>query len=247
MADSDGKAASPSQVTLCYPKAAWIGGLAALAFIAPVAAGAIIGAVFLIVAGYALPFIMILALLGAFMTGLCLYVGRDAFAKMRWRIDIGPQTVNLRLPANRSISHKLHSVSQGFARTEIDAIEHRLEGYSSFGLANLQRCYAIRLVDGQRIILGEARALDTALAQTFVADAADRLAQELAIGVEEKPIVGGNGGILGVWFVRPPDWDVAPLDEAAANRLLRRVALTGQLAVYGPLAALLLAAAAAFF
>lgn len=241
----DGSATTTDSITLRYPVTAWIGGLLILAIMTMVDAGIIVAGLFLIVGGHDPALLIILAVLAAFITGLCLYVGRDVFAKMSWRIDIGPQLICLRLPGCRSISHKLGPIEYCIKRSEISAIEHRLEGYSSFGLANLQCCYWIKLTAGQRIVLGETRALNTSLAQTFVADAAKVLAQQLGITQVEKAIAEGRGGILAIWFVHAPDWDAEPLDNIATKRLLRRVMLTRRIAVYAPIAVILLITAVA--
>ena len=222
-------------ITLQYPKTAWLGGMIALAFIAPIAVAALIWSVAILIAGGDPAFVVILVLLGAFMASLCLYLGHDALGKLRWSIRIGERTITLHLPAHRSITHKPKGLRDDIGRDEIDGIEARLEGYTSFGLANLQRCFAIRLRDGRRIILAEDRALRTGLAKPVVSTLVRRLADSLSLEIEEKPMVRGSGGILGVWLVRAPDWNAEPLNEEAARRMLKRVDLTGKIVAFAPI------------
>ena len=123
-------------VTLRYPKSTWFGGLFGMAIFAILAAGGIGFTALLIANGADWQMSAMIGLLTAFLFGLGRYVGGDAWGKFRWRIDIDGQQVKLRLPAGRSISYKLRSVSRRLARADIAAIEHRLEVYTTLGMAN---------------------------------------------------------------------------------------------------------------
>lgn len=231
-----------NETTLRYPKSAWILPMFTLGLVSLVLASSIIATFYVIVWRYDWQFIAMLGTLSAVLYPLWRLVCRDGFAKMRWRIDIGPEVVALQLPAYRSISFRRDAVTRTLARSEIAAIEYRLEAYSSFGMANLQRSYALRLKSGELIILGEDRGIGTNIEDSNLSKVAEILAENLAIGFREKPMVRGEGGLLSTWFVRAPAWDAQPLDAAGIERVRWQTRLTGNLPLYVWLAAVLLSA-----
>jgi uncharacterized membrane protein len=223
-------------ITLHYSKSTWFGGLIVMIFMTIVTLGMAGFAILLLVSGAAWPVFAIVGLCALFMFGLGRYVGGDAWGKWRWRIDIDGETVKLRLPSGRSISHKLRPVRRTLARADIEAIEHRIEFYTTVRLANMQRCFALRLRGGERIILGEDRALNSGFGSHFFEDSTQALAENLGIMFEEQPTVCDSGGILAVWFVRAPPWGAPGIDEAEIARLTALAGFTGSLAVRSAMA-----------
>lgn len=225
---------------LRFPKRTWIGSMVVLTVFGALAIGALVLGTALLFTNSDPAVVGISFLLGAIFAGLTVYVGRDALAKMHWSIGVGDQRLVLNLPAGRSLAHRLQSVRTEIDRDDIDGLETRQEGYAGFGLANLQRCYALRLRDGQVIILAEDRALGTGMASPVVETLMRRLAACLAVELEEKPLVVGRAGVAGVWGVRAPDWTAEPIGRDGAERLMRQVVRTGQVVAVTPFVVLAL-------
>ena len=80
---------------------------------------------------------------------------------------IGAEALDLDLPSSRSLTHRLKAVHAKLRFDEIESVQTRLEAYRSFGMANMNCSYALKLKGGDVIVLGEDRALGTQLASQF--------------------------------------------------------------------------------
>jgi len=90
--------------------------------------------------------------------------------------------------------------------SEIAAIETRTESWHSFGVAHLQRAYAIRLKSGRLIRLGEDRAHGASLADQTVGGMVDRLILRSGLRLRERPMAAIRNGLFGLSFVSTPPW-----------------------------------------
>jgi len=171
------------------------------------------------------------------------YVLRDARGKLGWRISIGADALDLDLPASRSLTHRLKPVHARLRFDEIESVETRLEAYRSFGMANMNRSYALRLNAGDVIVLGEDRALGTQLASSFFQRVAERIVEHGKMQMRDLGMAEGRGGILSVLFTSPPHWDAPNLEVKRQEALWNRVTLTGALALIVPIVILLVAMA----
>jgi hypothetical protein len=218
---------SPSAPDSTYrtPLGQRLGGALALALLAPLAVGLALLAIMTLredLAGGS-----IVALTALVTAALSAYLARDTVAKWRFLACFEPQAVTLRLPADRSLIHRPPGFRGRICCDAIDAIETRLEAYHSFGLAAMQRIYALRMRDGTRLILGEERALGTALHQAGVGELARIIAQHAGVPVVDLGMVEGRGGVLLVAGAAADEWDAPGVSQSAQSRLWRRVAWTG--------------------
>jgi hypothetical protein len=181
-----------------------------------------------------------LAAAAAFQVALARYVGRDLRGKWGLRAELTADRVLLQLPAGRSLIHRLPAASLSIPYADIAAIETRLEGYRSLGMAMLQRAYALRRRSGELIFLGEDRAVGSALAAPHCAGIVAAIAERIHVAPFDLGMVEGRGGALGVWGARTVDWDAPSLDEARQRRLWRAASITGYVAVVGALVVLVL-------
>ena len=179
--------------------------------------------------------------LGAFLAVVLRQVARNTRGLGQWHITLEDENLRLSLPAARSLSRKLDPVSRILPLAEIDSVETRLETYRSLGMANINRGYALRLKDGSSLLLGEDRAQGTSMASRFVADAAQALLDR-GIEMHDLGMSEGRGGLLGVAFVRPADWDAPAVEEARAEMLTRRARRTGMVAWVAALVVLVVVA-----
>lgn len=185
----------------------------------------------------------VLLAVAAIMLVLLRYVLRDALGKLGWRIGIATASLDLDLPPTRSLIHNLAGVHIGLGFDEIERIETRLEAYRTFGMANMNKSYALLLKTGQRIILGEDRALGTQMGSAFLATVAARISKTAQLELRDLGMAEGKGGVLAVLFSSPPQWDAPTLDAATQQALWRRVGMTGMLASAASLLVLVVAVA----
>ena len=178
--------------------------------------------------------------MAAFCGLLVLYVWRDMRGKRPWRIDIEPDGVSLDLPADRSLIHRPPACKTTVPVADISAIETRLEVYKGFGGSIMQRPYRLVRKDGDAIFLFEERALDTRMATASLRPVAADIASRTGAPFRDLGMASASSGILGVWFVRAPDWNAAALPPEEAARLERGVRLTGLLALIAFLIAVVL-------
>ena len=185
---------------------------------------------------------LVMAALAVFLFTLFLYVFRDGQGKIGWRIEIGAEALKLQLPSGRSLIHRLAPVDTCIPYDKIDAIETRLEAYRSFGLANIQRSYALRLNDGGLVILGEDRALGTRLASSLLEKAVTKITDHGGLVTRDLGMAEGEGGILGVLFTAPPPWAASNLSQDQKSMLWSRASMTGKIGLVVSLIAGIIAA-----
>lgn len=164
-----------------------------------------------------------------FCAGLTAYVWRDYRGKAGLRIVLDRDAVRLDLPAGRSLIHRLPAQRLIVPYAEIAAVETRLEAYRSFGMANMQRAYALRGRNGDVAFLFEDRALATGLATTFFGDVANRLAERAGVPLRDLGMVEGRGGFLAVWGASAQAWTASSLPPERQAWLWSKAALTGRL------------------
>jgi hypothetical protein len=166
----------------------------------------------------------------AVMFVLFRYVWRDTGAKLGWHIVVDDDGVELRLPRARSLIHRLKPVRERVRFSEIAAVDGRLEGYASLGMAVIQRCYALRLENGRRIVLGEDRAQATAFASSLLTAAVKQIVRRGQVAVNDLGMVEGRGGIVGVLFASAPPWDAPTLSAERQAWFWRKARMTGAVA-----------------
>jgi hypothetical protein len=147
------------------------------------------------------------------------------------------------LPSGRSLIHRPPALRASIPYADIAALETRLEGYRSFGLAMLQRVYALRRKSGELLLLFEDRAIGSAMAAPYCEAIVEAIVARTHTPPRDLGMVEGKGGVLGVWGTQTVDWRTPSLDEARQSRLWRAARVTGYIAVLGALAVLLLALA----
>jgi hypothetical protein len=197
-----------------------------LALITPVAIG-MAAAAFVLLRQDQIAGGLTLALIAAMIAYLVGYVARDTYAKWMLRAEFGPTSVALRLPAGRSLIHRLPAFEGVIPYADIAAIETRLEAYRSAGLAAMQRVYVVRLRNGTLIFLGEDRALGTSLEQLGASQLAATLAACSGIAITDLGMVEGRGGVLMVAGAAAEAWGAPSLRQSEQAQLWRRVVATG--------------------
>jgi hypothetical protein len=219
---------SPADVLdLRLPMGRWIGGYVAGVFITVVALGLVGSAV---VAGVRMGWQLggFLGLISGSSLALALHTLRDARAKQGLCLRADSESLELRLPAARSLVRTLGGERRRLAWNELAAIETRLEAYRSLGMANMQRAYVLRLHSGELIFLGEDRALGTNLATDIVAQLVARLRERFPVELIDRGMAEGRGGLLGVLFTAPPPWqaeNLAPAKQVGLWRAATRPAV----------------------
>ncbi|HRK68498.1 MAG TPA: hypothetical protein PKY73_13170, partial [Hyphomonas sp.] len=89
---------------------------------------------------------------------------REFFFRQRWRVRLDAEAAWLDLPASRLLFGNEPALSGPLPYSEIDALEWREEAVRSFGMAAVNRVYAVRLKSGGAILLGEDRPMRSASA-----------------------------------------------------------------------------------
>ncbi len=209
--------------------AGWLGSMVATAFIGAIALVILILAVVLILNGNRLG--IFVAVVAGFLVVMFTYVLRDTRGKVGWHIAIGATALDLDLPRGRSLIHRLDPVHSHICFDEIEAIETRLEAYSSlFGLTNMHRVYALKLKTGDVIILGEDRALHTAFESSILSGAVGEIIRQSHLELRDFGMAQGQSGFLTVLFASPPRWDAPSLSSARQAELWAAAEWTGRLA-----------------
>ena len=139
-------------------------------------------------------------------------------------------SMTLRLPGGRSLIHNPPRCRETVPFSDVEAVETRLEAYGAQGMGMMQRAYRLRRRNGPPIFLFEERALSTRLADHSLHEVATEIASRTGMPLDDLGMVQGQGGILGAWFTKAPDWSATSLPAAKQSRLWWRVTLTGVLA-----------------
>jgi len=238
---------SPAQAEFRTPLGPRVLSLVGIVVLAAATIFQLLVGLFLLVKGQWLVVALVALACACLMAALTDYVGRDLRGKWGLRVALQPNALVLDLPSGRSLIHRPPTQHLTIPYGEIEAIETRLEAYSSLGMGLLQRAYVLRRKSGELIFLFEDRALATGFESHMFSKLAADIAARAHVPVRDLGMVEGRGGALAVWGTHAPDWAAPPLPLALQLRIWRRAALTGQLAFGIVIFALLLRGAIAFF
>ncbi|KDA01931.1 MAG: hypothetical protein V7651_12270 [Hyphomonas oceanitis] len=183
---------------------------------------------------------LILLVLPVWMLGLTANVWRDCEAKRLWRVRIAPGELVMDLPSGRSLMAHQARVRLALDVKDVAALETRLEAFRSFGMANMQRNYGLRLTNGELIVLGEDRALATGMAEETMGQMVDTIVQKTGLPLVDLGMVEGHGGLFGLLFTSVPRWDTASMSVERMRALWQKTAMTGGLATVVIIAGLIL-------
>lgn len=172
-----------------------------------------------------------IAALACFLAALTGYVMRDLRGKWGLRVELMADRMVLDLPAGRSLIHRPTAERLTVPYGDIDAVETRLEAYSSQGMKIMQRAYVLSRKQGEPIFLFEDRALGTPLETPMVAEVAAAIVARAGVPLRDLGMVEGRGGVLSVWGTHAPDWAAPSLPLAQQLRIWRDVWATGTLAI----------------
>lgn len=225
---------------LCVPAVRWVWGYATAILSVLLAGGLLIGAS-ISEQGMGWGGRSFLALMSGALFALARYVWRDASAKRQLLMQASTEGLRLHLPPARSLTHRVAWETHNFGWSEIEAFETRLEAYSSLGMANMQRTFALRRRSGGVIFLGEDRARGTNLQSHSLATFVTLVSERFGIPIIDRGMAEGSAGILGAFFTAAPPWQSDDLSTERKALLWRRVGRTGLIVVVVPLVALVLA------
>lgn len=174
---------------------------------------------------------LVTAPVACFIAGLTGYVLRDLRGKWGLRVTLDDHLLVLDLPAGRSLIYRPAAVHAEIPYAEIEAIESRLEAYSSFGMMMMQRSYVLRRKSGELTFLFEDRAIKTPFEISLYPKLARDIAARASGSVRDLGMVEGHGGLLGVWGTHAPDWAAPSLPLHRQYRIWRHVVITGALPI----------------
>jgi hypothetical protein len=185
------------------------------------------------------------AMVGGSATMVCLLANRTAhnvWGKWHGSIAISATHLELDLAAHRSLIHAPPRVVARLSLAEVEAIETRLESYSQWGMAEIQRSYRLCLNSGDSILLFEQRALGTNQESADMDSLAEALAQRLGVPLRDLGMVACKLGFLGITGGEAAAWNAAPLSPERERAMIGRAMLTGALPAVITLTTLLLKA-----
>ncbi|KCZ54505.1 hypothetical protein [Hyphomonas chukchiensis] len=221
------------------PTAGWVGGYVAALVLASLGLFLAALVLALLISGNWGPG-LILLVLPVWMLGLTGSVWRDCQAKRLWRVKIAPGELVLDLPAGRSLMAHEARVRLALDVKDVAAVETRLEAFRSFGMANMQRNYGLRLTNGDLIVLGEDRALATGMAEETMGQMVDTIVQKTGLPLVDLGMVEGRGGLLGLMFTSVPGWETGSVSLERVHAMWQKAAMTGGLAGVVVIAGLIL-------
>jgi len=164
----------------------------------------------LVMSVFALPF-----------AALTYYVYREAHARASTRIIINGETLELRLPAQRSYAPQ-EKTETTLPLSSVRAIEKRAEAFRALGTTVVQSAYALVLTNGRRIVLGA----DRRFTQPFYENAAIAIAAHTRLAIQDRGLVDGDAGFLLISGQRTPGWEAAPVAAGALQKRIRDEAVT---------------------
>lgn len=174
--------------------------------------------------------------------GLTYYVYREAVARSFTRIAINWQTLELRLPSQRSYVPQ-ETIETSLPLASINAIEFRAESYRQLGTIALQFAYSLVLNDGRRIMLGADRRFLT----PYFQNAAGLISNNIKKPINDLGLVDGNPGFLLVLGQTSPAWDAAPVPPATMQQRFKDEAVSWRMVTLFTGAALAIGALARAF
>ena len=139
--------------------------------------------------------LFLLAPLACFMGALTGYVGRDLRGVWGLHVVLGGDSLELDLPAGRSLIHRPPAQRLIVPYADIAAIETRLEAYSTLGMETVQRAYALRRKGGDIVFLFEDRALATGFESADFQQLAADIASRAGVPLHDLGMVEGKGRI----------------------------------------------------
>ncbi|MFN4226435.1 MAG: hypothetical protein ACK4HR_08965 [Hyphomonas sp.] len=158
---------------------------------------------------------------------------REFFFRLRWRVRLGPDAAWLDLPASRLLFGNEQALSGQLPYAGITQVEWREEAVRSFGMAAVNRVYAVRLKSGGLILIGEDRPTGReGQYMTRTGSAARALAKQAGVRLIQLPMAEGKGGVLTLIGTSRPAWpdrSEAPALSAADESAIRRSLLITQL------------------
>lgn len=185
---------------------------------------------------------LLLALLSGVMLPISRYMVREARASWRWRLQIEGNQLVLKLPAYRSQVHVTPADQRTVHCSDIVRILTREESYRNVGMVNAIRVFALELINGERIFIGEDRSQGTSQATHYTADAVAAVQRAWDTPVTELPAAQGKSGYLGILGCVAPDWDDAGMSESEQLEFDRDKSKTNQILGYISLLVLVLIA-----
>lgn len=180
------------------------------------------------------------AVLSAIVIGLvvilCIILTATALAG--WRIYLGSRelairlagnSIDLTLPAHRSLAHRSPSYAGTLAVRDVRAIETRLELYSQAGAKAVSRSFRLVPRSGDPIFL---------LAEPVPPEDPERseakaLIEEMAgharVPLDDLGMVQSHAGVFGIWGAREAEWSATTLDTAEREVTWSRVRRSAKL------------------
>jgi len=149
--------------------------------------------------------------------GLTHYVYREAVARSFTRIAINWQTLELRLPAQRSYVPQ-EKIEAAIPLASIKAIECRAESFRQLGTTALQFAYSLVLEDSRRIMLGADRRFLT----PYFQNAAGIISSNIKQPIRDLGLVDGNPGFLLVVGQSAPPWDAPAVPQATMQQRFKQ-------------------------
>lgn len=153
--------------------------------------------------------------------GLTHYVYREAVARSFTRIAINWQTLELRLPAQRSYVPQ-EKIEAAIPLASIKDIECRAESFRQLGTTALQFAYSLVLEDSRRIMLGADRRFLT----PYFQNAAGIISSNIKQPIRDLGLVDGSPGFLLITGASVPAWDAAPVPQEMLRKRFKDEALS---------------------
>ena len=158
-------------------------------------------------------------------------VARDCQMKWLWRVALGAEEAWLRLPTGRLLFGRAPAFNRSLQYDEIRQLEWREEAITGLGVLTVNKVFAVRLKNGQLILLGEDRPVpQTGLWSTIAGEAAQGLSRMARVSMKRLPMAHGEGGFLTLWGASRPEWpgteDSGIMSETEKHALYFRLLMT---------------------
>jgi len=143
----------------------------------------------------------------------------ETYATFRLRIEIGFDSVTLRLPRRRG-HVRLPAFEGSLPLASVDFIESRSEAFRQLGMIAIQRAYRLVLKDGRTVELGADRQFKAPL----FGRAAEAVAERSGVRLRQGGMVDGNAGLLAAAGTSVPPWNAPTLSAAEAGQRMEHSA-----------------------